>query len=89
MLSAINRVGIKGVQNRPILPSYNGKHNKCCYKTQRFSPLLPLKNDTFSGAKRAAPQRPREQPPSLPRSPSPLLGSMSSLQDVLKVNDTL
>lgn len=47
------------------------------------------KNDEFSGAKRAAPQRPREQPPSLPRSPSPLLGSMSSLQDVLKVNDTL
>lgn len=43
----------------------------------------------FTGAKRAAPQRPREQPPSLPRSPSPLLGSMSSLQDVLKVNDTL
>lgn len=45
--------------------------------------------NTFdAGAKRAAPQRPREQPPSLPRSPSPL-GSMSSLHDVLKVNDTL
>lgn len=44
----------------------------------------------ISGAKRAAPQRPREQPPSLPRSPSPTaLGSMSSLHDVLKVNDTL
>lgn len=37
----------------------------------------------FAG-KRTAPPRPREQPPSLPRSPSPL-GSMSSLQDVLKV----
>lgn len=47
----------------------------------------------FSGLKRSAPQRPREHPPSLPdqsipRSPSPL-GSMSSLHDVLKVNDTL
>lgn len=31
-----------------------------------------------------APARPRDQPPSLPRSPSPL-GSMSSLHDVLKV----
>lgn len=37
-----------------------------------------------TGAKRVAPSRPREQPPSLPRSPSPL-GSMSSLHDVLKV----
>uniref|UniRef100_W4VRQ2 non-specific serine/threonine protein kinase n=1 Tax=Corethrella appendiculata TaxID=1370023 RepID=W4VRQ2_9DIPT len=39
-----------------------------------------------NGAKRIAPTRPREQPPSLPRSPSPL-GSMSSLHDVLKVVD--
>ncbi|XP_058458206.1 serine/threonine-protein kinase Genghis Khan isoform X3 [Malaya genurostris] len=39
-----------------------------------------------NGAKRTAPARPRDQPPSLPRSPSPL-GSMSSLQDVLKVAD--
>ncbi|XP_021711533.1 serine/threonine-protein kinase Genghis Khan isoform X1 [Aedes aegypti] len=43
-------------------------------------------NNSFPGAKRAAPARPRDQPPSLPRSPSPL-GSMSSLQDVLKVAD--
>uniref|UniRef100_A0A336K750 non-specific serine/threonine protein kinase n=1 Tax=Culicoides sonorensis TaxID=179676 RepID=A0A336K750_CULSO len=41
---------------------------------------------SISGAKRVAPSRPREQPPSLPRSPSPL-GSMSSLHDVLKVVD--
>lgn len=43
-------------------------------------------NNSFPGAKRTAPARPRDQPPSLPRSPSPL-GSMSSLQDVLKVAD--
>ncbi|XP_037915645.1 serine/threonine-protein kinase Genghis Khan isoform X3 [Hermetia illucens] len=43
-------------------------------------PILP------NGAKRIAPPRPREQPPSLPRSPSPL-GSMSSLHDVLRVVD--
>ncbi|XP_031622666.1 serine/threonine-protein kinase Genghis Khan isoform X2 [Contarinia nasturtii] len=48
---------------------------------QAQRPILP-----YNGAKRAAPQRPREQPPSLPRSPSPL-GSMSSLHDVLKVVD--
>ncbi|XP_055318607.1 serine/threonine-protein kinase Genghis Khan isoform X3 [Sitodiplosis mosellana] len=56
---------------------------------QAQRPILP----PYNGAKRAAPQRPREQPPSLPdhhlgRSPSPL-GSMSSLHDVLKVNETL
>lgn len=45
-------------------------------------------HEQMQTGKRAAPQRPREQPPSLPRSPSPL-GSMSSLHDVLKVNDTL
>ncbi|XP_055318585.1 serine/threonine-protein kinase Genghis Khan isoform X2 [Sitodiplosis mosellana] len=54
---------------------------------QAQRPILP----PYNGAKRAAPQRPREQPPSLPdhhlgRSPSPL-GSMSSLHDVLKVVD--
>lgn len=54
------------------------------------------------GSKRTAPLRPREQPPSLPRSPDrnselrmhtdrdshspPSLGSMSSLHDILKVN---
>ncbi|EDS28084.1 myotonin-protein kinase [Culex quinquefasciatus] len=43
-------------------------------------------NNSFPGAKRTAPARPRDQPPSLPRSPSPL-GSMSSLHDVLKVAD--
>lgn len=42
----------------------------------------------FTGSKRVAPARPRDQPPSLPRSPSPL-GSMSSLHDVLKVSFNL
>ncbi|XP_050079973.1 serine/threonine-protein kinase MRCK alpha isoform X1 [Anopheles maculipalpis] len=42
-------------------------------------------NNSLPGAKRTAPARPRDQPPSLPRSPSPL-GSMSSLHDVLKVS---
>ncbi|XP_037032828.1 serine/threonine-protein kinase Genghis Khan [Bradysia coprophila] len=45
-------------------------------------PVLP----PYNGSKRVAPARPRDQPPSLPRSPSPL-GSMSSLHDVLKVVD--
>uniref|UniRef100_A0A336K2J9 non-specific serine/threonine protein kinase n=1 Tax=Culicoides sonorensis TaxID=179676 RepID=A0A336K2J9_CULSO len=49
------------------------------------APPRPV-NPSYNGAKRVAPSRPREQPPSLPRSPSPL-GSMSSLHDVLKVVD--
>uniref|UniRef100_A0A182QVJ8 non-specific serine/threonine protein kinase n=1 Tax=Anopheles farauti TaxID=69004 RepID=A0A182QVJ8_9DIPT len=52
----------------------------------RPSMIHPLNgsNNSLPGAKRSAPARPRDQPPSLPRSPSPL-GSMSSLHDVLKV----
>lgn len=61
-------------------PSYNGK---IFYRI-----LIQVQNKQFLGAKRAAPARPREQPPSLPRSPSPL-GSMSSLHDVLKVSTFL
>lgn len=53
----------------------------------RPSMVHPLNgsNNSLPGAKRAAPARPRDHPPSLPRSPSPL-GSMSSLHDVLKVS---
>ncbi|XP_055372860.1 serine/threonine-protein kinase Genghis Khan isoform X3 [Condylostylus longicornis] len=51
------------------------------------APPRPAGLPPYNGAKRIAPARPREQPPSLPaRSPSPL-GSMSSLHDVLKVVD--
>lgn len=62
-------------------PSYNGKY----FNFSLLTFNLKRNNYDFLGAKRAAPARPREQPPSLPRSPSPL-GSMSSLHDVLKVN---
>ncbi|XP_050095559.1 serine/threonine-protein kinase MRCK beta isoform X1 [Anopheles aquasalis] len=48
-------------------------------------PLNEGSNNSLPGAKRTAPARPRDHPPSLPRSPSPL-GSMSSLHDVLKVS---
>ncbi|XP_035789779.1 serine/threonine-protein kinase Genghis Khan-like isoform X2 [Anopheles albimanus] len=53
----------------------------------RPSMIHPLNgsNNSLPGAKRTAPARPRDHPPSLPRSPSPL-GSMSSLHDVLKVS---
>lgn len=54
-------------------------------------PLRPAP-PVYNGAKRAAPPRPRELPPALPRpsdtSPSPdpaSIGSMSSLHDMLKV----
>lgn len=47
----------------------------------------------YNGAKRAAPPRPRDLPPALPRpsdtSPSPdpaSIGSMSSLHDMIKVS---
>lgn len=69
---------------RPLLTPYNGNNKFLLHFRIAFTCFYY----TYIGAKRAAPQRPREQPPSLPRSPSPL-GSMSSLHDVLKVNDTL
>lgn len=55
-----------------------------CQSSFACPPLKEGSNNSFPGAKRTAPARPRDQPPSLPRSPSPL-GSMSSLHDVLKV----
>lgn len=55
-------------------------------------PLRPGAFPAYNGARRAAPPRPRELPPALPRpsdtSPSPdpaSLGSMSSLHDMIKV----
>lgn len=65
---------------RSNLPPFNGLFER----TEKIKEYL-IVNNLFIGAKRVAPARPREQPPSLPRSPSPL-GSMSSLHDVLKVS---
>lgn len=68
---------------RPGMPPFNGNFKGVvwiCYWCDFFFLFR-----YFIGAKRIAPARPREQPPSLPRSPSPL-GSMSSLHDVLKVS---
>ncbi|KAL1517229.1 hypothetical protein ABEB36_001021 [Hypothenemus hampei] len=57
-------------------------------------PLRSAPVPSFNGAKRAAPPRPREMPPALPRpsdtSPSPdpaSIGSMSSLHDIIKVGN--
>ncbi|XP_059615804.1 serine/threonine-protein kinase Genghis Khan [Phlebotomus argentipes] len=58
--------------------------------TNRSAPPPPTSSNSalasLSGTKRMAPQKPKEQPPSIPVSPSPL-GSMSSLHDILKVVD--
>lgn len=81
------------VQPRPTkvapLPPKHGERRRP--EISNPQPLRPGAFPAYNGARRAAPPRPRELPPALPRpsdtSPSPdpaSLGSMSSLHDMIK-----
>lgn len=75
----------------PLPPTKHGSERK----RPEISNPTPIRPSfpAYNGAKRAAPPRPRDLPPALPRpsdtSPSPdpaSIGSMSSLHEIIKVS---
>lgn len=73
----------------PLPPKHSERKRPEISNPTPIRPTFPA----YNGAKRAAPPRPRDLPPALPRpsdtSPSPdpaSIGSMSSLHDMIKVS---
>lgn len=81
----------QNVQKMAPLPPKHGERKRP--EISNPTPIRPT-FPAYNGAKRAAPPRPRDLPPALPRpsdtSPSPdpaSIGSMSSLHDMIKVSN--